>query len=369
MKKIVIIGANDFQNRLILKAKDMGFETHVFAWEDGAVGKETADCFYPVSILEKEEILAKCRQIKPDGVCSIASDLAVLTVNYVAEALGLVCNSYAGSLFCTNKYEMRKTFDAFGIDVPKYKKVSAPLRRDELDGMEYPLIVKPTDRSGSRSVTKVFRFEDIAPAVQSAVDSSFEKACIIEEYINGDEYSCECVSYQGSHHLLAFTKKFTTGSPNYIETRHIQPSDIPADYQENVKGLIFKALDALAIKNGASHSEFKLGEDGKVRIIEIGARMGGDCIGSDLVRLSTGYDFLRMVVDVACGNAPDFTPVCEAKRAEIRFILSEDDLKELEKVKSESPNSIYRISGIEPISSGTVSDSSMRFGYYIITDT
>ena len=59
MKKIVIIGANDFQNQLILKAKEMGFETHVFAWQDGSIGERTADYFYPVSIVEIDEILEK----------------------------------------------------------------------------------------------------------------------------------------------------------------------------------------------------------------------------------------------------------------------------------------------------------------------
>ena len=64
MKKIVIIGANDFQNQLILKAKEMGFETHVFAWQDGSIGEKTADYFYPISIVETDAILEKCREIQ-----------------------------------------------------------------------------------------------------------------------------------------------------------------------------------------------------------------------------------------------------------------------------------------------------------------
>ena len=67
-KKLVIIGANDFQNQLILKAKEKGFETYAFAWRDGAVGEKTADHFYPISIVEKEQILEECRKIKPDGI-------------------------------------------------------------------------------------------------------------------------------------------------------------------------------------------------------------------------------------------------------------------------------------------------------------
>ena len=85
MKKIVIIGANNFQMPLIKKAKQLGYETHVFAWADGAVGAEFADYFYPISIIEKEKILEKCKEIKPDAITSVASDLATLTVNYLAE--------------------------------------------------------------------------------------------------------------------------------------------------------------------------------------------------------------------------------------------------------------------------------------------
>ena len=82
MKKIVIIGANSFQNPLILKAKEMGYETHVFAWKDGSIGERTADYFYPISIVEKEAILEECRRIQPDAVATIASDLANITVQY-----------------------------------------------------------------------------------------------------------------------------------------------------------------------------------------------------------------------------------------------------------------------------------------------
>ena len=95
MKKIVIIGANDFQNQLILKAKEMGFETHVFAWQDGSIGERTADYFYPVSIVEIDEILEKCKEIKPDAVATIASDLANITVSKEGHF------KRAGGRFCT----------------------------------------------------------------------------------------------------------------------------------------------------------------------------------------------------------------------------------------------------------------------------
>ena len=154
MKKLAIIGANDFQRQLILKAKEMGLETHVFAWEDGAVGKADADFFYPISIIEKDQILEKCKEIKIDGICSIASDLAVLTVNYVAEKLGLNSNSIDCSKIATNKFFMRQAFKNNGDPIPKFKVVSENTSYDIKD-FSFPLIVKPTDRSGSRGITQI----------------------------------------------------------------------------------------------------------------------------------------------------------------------------------------------------------------------
>ena len=93
MKKLAIIGASYLQEPLIQKAKSMGIETHVFAWAANDVGEKSADYFYPISIIEKEQITQKCREIGIDGICTIASDLAVITVNYVANQLHLNANS------------------------------------------------------------------------------------------------------------------------------------------------------------------------------------------------------------------------------------------------------------------------------------
>lgn len=366
-EKLVVIGANDFQNQLILKAKSLGYETHVFAWQDGSIGEKTADYFYPISIVEKEQILEKCKEIKPVGVCSIASDLATITVNYVAENLGLPCNPTSTTLQCTNKFEMRKKMKENGVKTPAFIKVSNDSSTWKVDDMKFPVIVKPTDRSGSRGITKVFNKEKLEKAVHYATKDSFEKMAIIEEYIEGDEYSCECISYKGEHHFLAFTKKYTTGSPNFIETGHCEPSNIKEEYQEEIKENIFKALTALEIQNGASHTEFKIDKDGNFGIIEIGARMGGDCIGSDLVQISTGYDFVKMVIDVAVGKAPDFTKTTIPTKAVIKFIFTEKDLEEMNKFKEQYPEQIYRISEMDLDNLGKTVDSSSRIGYYIYT--
>ena len=112
---------------------------------------------------------------------------------------------------------------------------------------------------------------------------------------------------------------------------------------------------------------FEKDRNGNFGIIEIGARMGGDCIGSDLVQISTGYDFVKMVIDVACGKEPDFIKTTVPTKAIIKFIFTQDDLNEMNKFKEEHKNQIYRISDMDLNNLGKTVDSSTRIGYYIYT--
>ena len=266
MKKIVIIGANNFQMPLIKKAKQLGYETHVFAWADGAVGAEFADYFYPISIIEKEKILEKCKEIKPDAITSVASDLATLTVNYLAEKLGLAGNSLECTKISTNKYEMRKAFQKYGVSVPKFFEISDVNDLSKIKEMKTPIIIKPTDRSGSRSITKIEDLSDeekLKTAIRDAIEVSkllypnkkewinkvlIELKAIVEEYIDGDEFSAEGITYNGKHTILTITRKQTTGAPHFIETGHTEPAGLSNEMQEKVKKEVIAGLNSLKIK-------------------------------------------------------------------------------------------------------------------------
>jgi len=366
-KNLVIIGANEFQNPLILRAKELGFVTHVFAWQAGDIGEYTADYFYPISIIEKEQILEVCRAIEPVGIVSIASDLAAITVNYLAEALGLSGNGTESAKVSTNKHLMRKAFEKAGL--PSCKSILADenfdLKSLELD---YPVIVKPTDRSGSRGIFKVTSPEDLPAAVAFAREPSFEKKVLIEEFAEGREYSIEYISYEGCHHFLACTEKFTTGAPMFVETGHLQPAKhMDEESLSEIQTLIPRVLDSLGVRFGASHTELKIDSSGNIKLIECGARMGGDCIGSDLVYLSRGIDFVQAVIDVSCGKAPELEATREEKISAIRFIFSHRDLECFEKIRASHPGNIYRQSEITPFDGRKISDSSTRYGFYILT--
>lgn len=363
MKSLAIVGASYLQLPLIEKAKALGIETHVFAWAANDVGEQAADYFYPISIVEKEMIAAECRRIGVDGICSIASDLAMLTVNYVANALGLVGNSTECTLKSTNKHLMREAFKHGGDPSPQSILIETASELKSLD-LQYPIIVKPTDRSGSRGITKLTNSAGLEAAVSAAKECSFEKKALVEEFAEGQEYSVECISQNGKHHLLAITQKHTTGAPHFIETAHIQPAQLSNEAVRKVERIIFHALETLEITTGASHSEVKIDGKGNVFIIEIGGRMGGDFIGSDLVQLSTGVDFVKAVIQIALGESPDLSGN-KHNAAAVRFVFSEEDLSVLQEIKREHPEILVR-EDVQTTFGHTVTDSANRFGYYIL---
>ncbi len=301
-QKIAIIGASYLQLPLILKARENNIETLCFAWEKNAVASEHCDTFYPISILDKDAILEVCRREKIDGITSIASDVAVPTVSYVAEKMHLVGNSVASAELCTNKYLMRNTLSGAGLKSPKYVFVSS---RDtqHINTMQltYPLIVKPVDRSGSLGVTKITQPCELPNAVEYAQKVSLVGEAIVEEFVNGTEVSVETVSWAGRHHHLCITDKETSGDPHFVELAHHQPSLLPDEICTKIRTDTARGLEALHLKNGASHAEFIVAGE-EIFVTEIGARMGGDFIGSDLVQLSTGYDFLEAVIEISLGH-------------------------------------------------------------------
>lgn len=364
MKKLAIIGASYLQEPLIQKAKSMGIETHVFAWAANDVGEKSADYFYPISIIEKEQITQKCREIGIDGICTIASDLAVITVNYVANQLHLNANSMECTRLSTNKHLMREAFEKNGDPSPRSILVEDVT---DLSGitLQYPVIVKPLDRSGSRGITKLESAEGLREAIENAKEQGFEKKALVEEFASGQEYSVEFISWKGKHHFLAVTEKFTTGAPHFIETGHVEPARLSDEMCEQVKRVVSHALDSLQITMGASHSEIKIDQDGNIRLIEIGGRMGGDYIGSHLVEWSTGVDFLENVICVALGQDINIVSKHKPYAVAVRFVFGKDDLETLNIIQREHPEYLKVVDVSDDIE-GNVADSSDRHGMYLM---
>ena len=300
-EKIAVIGANEPLIPFYRQAKALGYEIIGIAIEKGAVCKKYCDRFYPVSFADKDDVVDVCRKEKVDGIISFSLESALPTVVYVAQKLGLVSNSEESIELTQSKFAQRQALEKAGIPVPKYFLVETA---DDLAKVQcrFPVIVKPVDSGGSQGICKVEKVQDLAEAYHYAISYSRTSKAIIEEYIDGREFSVEFISHQGKHYFLQITDKVTSGAPRFVEMQHHQPADIPASVWDRIKTMVEDALTALKIENSASHTEIKWNSNDELFIIETGARMGGDYISSDLVRLSTGYDFVEGAIKLAVGK-------------------------------------------------------------------
>lgn len=292
MKKIAVIGANSPLIPFYRHAKRLGYIIIGIAWEEGAVCKQYCDRFYPISFTDIDRVLEICQLEKIDGITSFSLESALPTVVYVAQKMGLISNSVECLQLTQNKYVQRQALERAGIRVPAYYLIE---KESDLVKVKckFPVIVKPVDSGGSQGISEVENSVALSDAFHLALNYSKTKKVIIEEFIDGREFSVEYISFKGKHYFLQVTDKVTSGSPRFVEMQHHQPADISSAIKEKIKTMVEANLTALKIENSASHTEIKLNSQNELYIIETGARMGGDFISSDLVRLSTGYDFVE----------------------------------------------------------------------------
>lgn len=294
--KLAILGASKPHLPLYLKAKEMGLETYCIAWADGAYCKDFADHFCDISITDKETIAQLCKAEGIDGIVSNALEIAVPTMAYVAEQCGFNGNSFDAACCAVNKRKMREAVSKYGAcPQPEF----SVLLTDECYPKHFPVIIKPSDSSCSNGVTKVDCQEQIQAAIDRARQASSSGEILVEECVFGREVSVESISYHGKHYVLTITDKETTGAPYFVEIAHHQPSNLPIQIKEKLEIYVPRILDAIGLTNGASHAEFKIDNDGNIKFIEIGARGGGDFISYNLVELSTGYDYIKGMIEVA----------------------------------------------------------------------
>lgn len=368
-KKLIILGTNEYQNPLIIRAKELGYETHSYGIKSGQIGEFTADYYHPINIMDFDALWDDCKQLGAVGVGLIASEPGMHAQHFLLRKMGIPCNSEWTEEATTNKFLMRTALKEAGLDNPLFMMVTADMTIDEIfsqiSEFQYPLIAKPVDSTSSMGVYKINEASDIAVAIAYAMSASKSKRVMLEEFIEGPEYSGDSIAYEGNYKLLAVTEKHTTGAPHFVETGHKQPATLTPEMYKKVENILYKAFAALKIEYGAVHPEFRITKDGRVLFMEIASRMGGDCIGSDLVPISTGFDYMGMVINIGCGKKPDFATIMEPRRAEIKYIITQKDMDDYLNFKMKHPDWIWRESEIRQVSNTPVLKSADRAGYYI----
>lgn len=319
MKKLLIIGASVLQLPAIKRAKEMGYYVGVIDYDPNAIGIPFADEYFNVSTIDIEGVTKTAEEFRPDGIMTLATDMPMRSIAAACEKLGLSGISFETAVKSTDKGEMIKAFEENNVEHPWYHIISSVDELDlKLEKITYPCISKPTDNSGSRGVMLIHNERELREAVEYSSSNGRSGSVIVEEYMQGPEVSVEIITVDGEPNVLQVTDKLTTGAPHFVEMGHSQPSRLGEENLEKIRDLAKRAVKAVGIKNGPAHVEIILTKDGP-KMVELGARMGGDCITTHLVPLSTGIDMIEATIKIACGEKPNIKPKFE-KASAIRFL-------------------------------------------------
>lgn len=323
MKKIMVLAAGLLQIDVIEKAKSMGYYVLAVDGNPKAPGFNVADKAICADIVNEETMLKIARDEHVDGVIHPCSEVSMAVMGRINDELGLSGISCEQAICATNKHLMRKAFEKGNAPSPK-----SILAQDAEDAwsrlqseFDTDAILKPSRNSGSRGIAKVSRNMDkgdFIRAYDEALSESRDHSVLIEQFIEGPEFSIEMIVWQGEIHVLTVTDKKTTGAPHFVELGHNQPSCFSATDVETLKAAAVAGVRALGVNNCACHAEAKL-MNGKAYLMEVGARLGGDFISTELTHLSTGIDMVAAAIDVALGVEPDLSAKEEPKGVCIRY--------------------------------------------------
>lgn len=368
MKKVLIIGASILQLPAIQKAKELGYYVGVADYNPEAIGIPYADEYFNVSTIDIDGVVEVAKRFKPNGIMTLATDMPMRAVAAACRELGLPGISPDTALKATDKAEMIKAFETHGVEHPWYYVVSDRSVFDLIVRQaSYPCIIKPTDNAGSRGVVLCHDKSELIKGYEYASHESRGGTVIIEEYLQGPEFSVEVMVVDGVPHILQITDKITTGAPHFVEMGHTQPTSQPQNVQEKIKDLACRAVKAVGINVGPAHVEMILTEQGP-KMVELGARMGGDCITTHLVPLSTGVDMVAVTIKLACGEEADIEPKW-CKGSAIRYFDTPAGvLKGIDGVeKARSIPGVEEISFVHDIGEtlGEIGSSVDRIGFVI----
>ncbi len=313
-KKLLMLGGGFLQCFVIKKAKQLGYEVHVLDANPQAEGFKYADAYAVINIVDEEACLSYARSENVDGVLTAATDYSVLAMSRIASDLHLPGINYQSAKLIKNKAEVRRClFDAQADDTGySYEISSLQEALSVLPEVKFPVMVKPCDGSGSRGASRVDNPDEFVTACEYAMQGSITHRAVAEPFVVGREYGVESFVNQGEIHILAVMQKDMTMPPYYAELGHAIPSGLSVEMVAKVKEYVRRALIALGVNHGSVNMDLLIDSDGGVHIVDIGARMGGNLIGSHIIPMGTGIDYMANMIKAAMSDEVDFTPQTES---------------------------------------------------------
>lgn len=317
-KAVLIFGVGPLQESIINRAKLMGLYTVGIDPAEDAACRNVVDAFEIVGGQDYDGTCAVVEKYGIDAIVTAATDKPLVMMSRIAEKYHFPFYSVETAQWSTDKFQMKQRFMEGGVPCAKGRLVKSA---NEVEDFEYPVIVKPRDNSGSRGVKLCRSKEELEVSMGEALEVSHLDTVLVEEFIEGQEYSIEALHYNDLSHspfvvsgneptansqqprakVIQFTEKKTTEFPYNVELGHIQPANISEENKQKIREIISKIGAALHFENCPSHTELKINDRG-IFIIETSPRLGGDYITSTLTPLSTGVNMEDELLKVALGE-------------------------------------------------------------------
>ena len=300
-KSILIFGVGELQRSIIRRAKLKGLFTIGIDPCADAVCKDEVDAFEIVGGQDFEGTMAVAKKYGISAIVTAATDKPLVMMARVAKELRLPFYSVETAQWSTDKYQMKHRFELGDVPHAQGRLVS---KFEEAEGLVFPVIIKPRDNSGSRGVKLCRNQEELKASIAEALDNSKLDTVLVEEFIEGQEYSIEGLHYDGKSEVIQFTEKTTTEFPYNVELAHKQPANLSEKQKNDIRDVVSKIAQCMHFENCASHTELKINERG-IFVIETSPRLGGDYITSTLVPLSTGINMEDQLLNIALGEKAD----------------------------------------------------------------
>ena len=314
-RRILVFGCGELQKSIIGRAHRMGLYVVGIDPCEEAFCKDDADAFEVVGGQDYDRTCAVVEKYGINAIVTAATDKPLVMMARIAEKYGFPFFSVDTAIWSTDKYQMKNRFKLGGIPCADGRLVSCI---EEAEGLVFPLIVKPRDNSGSRGVKLCRNTGELKTSIEEALENSRLDTVLVEEYIEGQEYSIEGLHYDGESEVVQFTEKTTTEFPYNVELEHKQPANLTDEQKDSVREIVCKISAAMKFNNCPSHTELKINERG-IFVIETSPRLGGDYITSILTPLSTGINLEDQLLHIALGESVDTITGRSDKASAVHF--------------------------------------------------
>lgn len=326
-KKILVIGAADSCLGIIKAIKRLGHISVVVGVADNLPAKSIADYYFVANDGDVDAVVSFCNKLGVDAIVPTPVDRTLHWMAFVADKLGLIFLSVQAVENFRNKFQMKTCMQQAEILCARGILVSKDdFNSFSLNGLLFPLIVKPIDAYASRGVVKVENQKELDLFMIEASSFSSTGQIVIEEFIDGREFNAEGVCFNGVVEIYAIVEKIRDPFPRTIEMGHIVPPDITSKEEKIIVDTITNAVLALGMENGAFNAEIKLHE-GKGFVIEVNGRLAGDFIVSHLLKPTIGQDMEEALVNISLGMQPEKAKRNYIKNGLIRFFNLPDGKK------------------------------------------